>query len=1800
MENFEEKYCDLRNREKTKSRNGDKIIIPVVFHIIHNNGPENISDEQILQGLEYLNEAFANSAHFNNENGVNTNIQFCLAQRDEQGNAFSGISRYQSPYTDMSIIEGYEYIKSIQFDPDNYLNIQVVKNACLGTDCDVAGFGGQNRLVVEAQYIGISVTNTALLIHEMGHALGLDHTFKGGCKNNDCLKDGDKVCDTPPDNRTFEHCFLPDNSCSSDEDDLSTNNPFRPLSLGGLGDRNDDHTNYMDYNFWECYDHFTQGQADRMHFFIHERYSSLLVSKVCLPPCTDPVTAFFELPDSVEIGTVLDIINKSINSNSFKWLINNNPVSANRDLSFTFQTQGLVKVSLRAFTPDTLCEDDIYSKNIKVYCPVTACIDYQIHDQYLVFEDCSENNITRRWTLLKGNSDTLFTSTDKKDSFYIKNIDFVRLCLEASGQFCSEIQCKYITIKTDGSEICDNEQDDDGDGLIDLFDTDCPCSKVAYQAQCHPECEIIPDSFPDIKMKMKWESEVLENSIFFSSDFQIYSDNDGDIQIISSQVADRYEMLTYYLDSVKLIKLNAVNGEITQSKIIRNDNIYSEFAISDPLRNGEKKFYFTQEDRLVAFNTNLDESFRSDSLFSNTQTPPAIADLNHDGIGEVFQNGILYNSNNGNILLKLPQGACNFGINFCISIPVIGDFLDSPGLEIAMGNRVYSIEINNNSDTIGNTYSEHLAPSMVTDGFTSAGDIDKDGQLDVIVVTDKYRDGGGIYVWNPRNSTLIASANSGEDGGVAFVGDIDGDCNPEIGMTFKNQLRLYKYDGSTSLKLFWQIQTSDRSGRTGVTMFDFNQDGKQELVYRDETFLRIIEGVAGSTLDSFSIVAPTGIEYPVIADIDNDGQAEILVTGHENDKNKTRIYCFESATTPWAPARSVWNQYAYNPTQVNDDLTIPRYQQNAAQPLQGTGHCPRETCSTPYNNFMVQATYRTQEGCYVWPELQQDLSISATSHCQGDSIEICFIAKSSDSTILSSGVMVSCYSPPWDNGTVMDTLRITQDTTCFLMPVISGLDSIMIVVNDEGGYYPPDFPNSNIAECDYTNNEFVLNLKGPDFSIDIIDYECKPDSLIFYIATDNVGLNTDIACIDGGCYFVSPLDGSSSPQQNLLEITAWCFEYDSITMTYLYRDTFRVVIPIPTGKTSMWWTINEGGFGPGLFSSDITGIFECNYSNNIDSISFDIEEKILDIGPDITKCETEVITLNAGSGFESYLWSDLTTDSIFSTSLPGCHYVEATDQCGRIYRDTVLFTIEDIDNLNFIHYLELCPDQKYPLNVAEVYDSIRWYPSNHIDCDTCFEISISSNTSFVLWAQAWKGECFTFDSTSIRTKPKIITQEYHDICGGNSFIYGDSVWNSSGNYLFPSNNCDSFIVFHLNFLNKDSVVIEQQLCNGDSIFFGDKWVKVAGNYIYTTTSSSGCDSITTLNLTVYPKKELFISDTICKGDSLLFSGKWYSIEGNYQVIYASQIGCDSIINLNLKIVDQKTELKYYSLCPEDSIHINGLWLKNSGQYNFDFQSVSGCDSLLIVNIDKVIKPENPQIEIDCEKLEYSVSVNADERWKIEWSNGDNSNITKYYKRTSGWVIMINKEGCNETYYFELPELPNPKILPGLSDTIISKIVPIDYIFSIDSTLWNINWIPEELMSCPTCFENTILIKENPTEITVEFQHISGCKYSKTFEVSVKENEIYIPNVFTPNNDGFNDNFFVSCLGCTSSYNLSIFDRWGEEVFHQENITFNDKSAGWNGSFKSKTGDNGVYVYLVEILNSKGERQVFSGDVLLLR
>ncbi len=451
-------------------------VIPVVVHIIHNGGSENISDNQVIQAIDYMNQAFRNTNLYDSTVGVNTGIQFCLAKQNPQGQSTTGILRVQSALTDLNISQDQQMKNLSRWNPNCYMNIWVVKTICSQGSCNIGGYAyfptahGSNidGIVVRASTMGSTPAATGTPIHEVGHYLGLYHTFQGGCTNNNCLTDGDRVCDTPPDASTaYIACNGTMNSCTTD------------VLSGFTSDQPDMHKNYMDYTQPTCRTIYTAGQRDRMVWHLVNVRGSLLNCSSCLNPCPSPVTAKFTASStSIAVGASVTFTNSSAGASSYQWFLNGTQFATSVSPSYIFNSAGTFQVKLVATGNNPDCFDDT-TITIKVNCgvaakfnPPTANVAPGVNYS-LTNTSTGANNY--RWFV---NGIQVGTTTNFSYSFPANGVYWVHL-IACSNACCDTTDSVRVFVCNPCIEICDNGIDDDGDDLVDCFDPDCVCDNCS-------------------------------------------------------------------------------------------------------------------------------------------------------------------------------------------------------------------------------------------------------------------------------------------------------------------------------------------------------------------------------------------------------------------------------------------------------------------------------------------------------------------------------------------------------------------------------------------------------------------------------------------------------------------------------------------------------------------------------------------------------------------------------------------------------------------------------------------------------------------------------------------------------------------------------------------------------------------------------------------------------------------------------------------------------------------------------------------------------------------------------------------------------------------------------------------------------------------------------------------------------------------------------------------------------------------------------------------------------------------------
>ncbi|HHH49937.1 MAG TPA: gliding motility-associated C-terminal domain-containing protein [Saprospiraceae bacterium] len=299
-------------------------------------------------------------------------------------------------------------------------------------------------------------------------------------------------------------------------------------------------------------------------------------------------------------------------------------------------------------------------------------------------------------------------------------------------------------------------------------------------------------------------------------------------------------------------------------------------------------------------------------------------------------------------------------------------------------------------------------------------------------------------------------------------------------------------------------------------------------------------------------------------------------------------------------------------------------------------------------------------------------------------------------------------------------------------------------------------------------------------------------------------------------------------------------------------------------------------------------------------------------------------------------------------------------------------------------------------------------------------------------------------------------------------------------------------------------------------------------------------------------------DTICAGLTYAIGHSVYDASGVYVDSLISPEGCDSIVTTYLTVLEDSniqaaTEARN-PFCPNE---FNGA---------IDITNITGGYGKLSFTLDSLLKSDVPRFE-NLGAGSYQIKI----------------------------TDAIGCEFISEITLEDPPELnlmlpENIKI--ELGDSILLEGV-------VNQAVLNAKWLPGELVNCDTCL-STYVKPLASSSLKLQVSNSGNCSASASTNIIVeKRRDVYIPNAFSPNNDGINDFFFVyPSKSVAQIKSLNIFDRWGAMVFEAQSPI--DISKGWDGTFRNKTLNPGVYIYFLEVEYIDGEVLLLSGDVAIFK
>ncbi len=269
--------------------------------------------------------------------------------------------------------------------------------------------------------------------------------------------------------------------------------------------------------------------------------------------------------------------------------------------------------------------------------------------------------------------------------------------------------------------------------------------------------------------------------------------------------------------------------------------------------------------------------------------------------------------------------------------------------------------------------------------------------------------------------------------------------------------------------------------------------------------------------------------------------------------------------------------------------------------------------------------------------------------------------------------------------------------------------------------------------------------------------------------------------------------------------------------------------------------------------------------------------------------------------------------------------------------------------------------------------------------------------------------CDSIVFTDLTVLPVPNTNLTEAICDGETFTVGASDYTAAGSYvdtLSAANGCDSIVFLDLTVLPVPNANLTEAICDGETFTVGASDYSTAGNYVDTLTAANGCDSIVFLDLTILDVPVTNIDTLICEGETLAVGPSIYTSSGSYADTLTATNGCDSIVLLDLVVFETPVTNLDISICEGSSFTVGGSTYDADGVYTDTLTASVGCDSIVVLNLTVTDFYQTPVAVTLCEGESYTLG-------------GTPYSATGVYEET-----FVAADGCDSIVTLTLTVLPN--------------------------------------------------------------------------------------------------------------------------------------------------------------------------------
>jgi len=364
-------------------------------------------------------------------------------------------------------------------------------------------------------------------------------------------------------------------------------------------------------------------------------------------------------------------------------------------------------------------------------------------------------------------------------------------------------------------------------------------------------------------------------------------------------------------------------------------------------------------------------------------------------------------------------------------------------------------------------------------------------------------------------------------------------------------------------------------------------------------------------------------------------------------------------------------------------------------------------------------------------------------------------------------------------------------------------------------------------------------------------------------------------------------------------------------------------------------------------------------------------------------------------------------------------------------------------------------------------------------------------------------ECDTARCYNITVLPAFETDMQATICAGELFALGDSMYNATGIYqqrLTSTAGCDSIITLDLTVAEPDDIRIDTTLCAGSTI--AGVTVMNDTTICQTYQNSLGCDSTVCYFIHIVSMTETTISASICPGETYAFAGQDYAMPGTYTATSTATSGCDSLVTLNLAFIEPVEEQRDTAICRGDSF-LGNLIVRDTAICQ-NLQTARGCDSTICYNI-LALQPQSLELtERICEGESYSL--------------GD----TAYTEPGTYTATFQSAAGCDSTVVLNLT-------VDSIPVTYIDVPVCRDSMF--DGVLFTQDTVICQTLARPNACDSTICLNIRLLDPP-----------QSTLEAAICPNEVFVFQDSVYTEPGTYQYRFSQLNGCDSIVTITLTER----------------------------------------------------------